>query len=44
MLSGSSEGHYLAESSSQSLLQQETVVVVIRANPGDANALDVQVV
>lgn len=43
MLSGSSEGHYLAQSSSQSLLQQETVVVVIRANPGDVNVLDLQV-
>lgn len=43
MLSGSSEGHYLAQSSSQSLLQQETVVAVIRANPGDVNALDLQV-
>lgn len=42
MLSGSSEGHYLAVSSSQSLLQQEAVVV-IRANPGDVNALDLQV-
>ena len=41
MLSGSSEGHYLAVSSSQSLLQQEAVV--IRANPGDVNALDLQV-
>lgn len=29
-------------SSSQSLLQQEEVVV-IRANPGDVNALDLQV-